>query len=398
MVHPSTSRPLLAQVSALSTESPVVDFRFDDDQALLRETTRRFLDNRHPLAALRPVLEADEVVDLDVWREGGALGWTAMLIDPDHGGGSVTDQPLIDLVALAEELGRVLHPFPLLPTNVVADAIGRFGTEEQRKGLLPGLAAGDLVAAWCLTADGSPDADAVEVTASPTDDGFRLDGVARYVHGATVAGLLLVAARVEAGLAHLLVPMGTAGVAVRRLDGLDLTRRLGEVRFAGASIGADAVLADGPWADALLGRALSVATVVQAAEAVGAAEHLFEATVQYAKDRVQFGRPIGSFQAIKHRLADLFITVAAMRAATHDAALALSEGTADAAEAVAVAGSYVADAFAHLCGEALQLHGGIGFTWEHDVHLFVRRAKVDQVLYGEPAWHRERLVRLLEAG
>jgi alkylation response protein AidB-like acyl-CoA dehydrogenase len=137
--------------------------------------------------------------------------------------------------------------------------------------------------------------------------------------------------------------------------------------------------------------------VLQAAEAAGAAEHLFEMTVQYAKDRVQFGRTIGSFQAIKHRLADLLIEVEAMRAAARYAALAVADDRDDRDEAVAVAGSFVPEAFAHLCGEAVQLHGGIGFTWEHDVHLFLRRAKTDQLLYGEPAWHRERLVSIIEA-
>jgi alkylation response protein AidB-like acyl-CoA dehydrogenase len=144
-------------------------------------------------------------------------------------------------------------------------------------------------------------------------------------------------------------------------------------------------------------RCLAVATVLQAAESVGAADVLFASTVDYAKKRVQFGRAIGSFQAIKHRLADLLIDVEGMRAAAHYAALALGDGLGDAAEAVAAAGAYVDDTFAHLCGEAVQLHGGIGFTWEHDVHLFVRRAKVNQVLYGDGAWHRERLVRLVEA-
>ncbi len=162
----------------------------------------------------------------------------------------------------------------------------------------------------------------------------------------------------------------------------------------GVSIPGTGELAGG-WA--VVDRCLSVATVLQSAESVGAADRLFASTVDYAKKRVQFGRTIGSFQAIKHRLANLLMELEGMRAAAHYAALALGDGLPDAAEAVATAGAYVDDTFAHLCGEALQLHGGIGFTWEHDVHLFVRRAKVNQVLYGDGAWHRERLVRLVEA-
>jgi alkylation response protein AidB-like acyl-CoA dehydrogenase len=375
-----------------------VDFTYDEDQELLRSTTRRFLAERHSLSALRRVLEAPETVDRSHWLEGAELGWTAMLVPSAHGGGAMTAQPIVDLVAIAEELGRVLHPGPLVPTNVVADAIARFGSEALRGDLLPGIARGVLLGAWALTADGSADVGAVGVAATDAGDGLRLDGVASFVHGATVADVVLVAATSEAGLLHLALRLPHPGVGVRRLDGLDLTRRLGEVHFDGTLVPRAAVVA-GPDADggALLVRALAVATVVQAGELVGAAEHLLEETVQYAKDRVQFGRPIGGFQAIKHRLADLFIEVEAMRAATHDAALSLADDADDAAEAVAVAGGYVPDAFAHLCGEALQLHGGIGFTWEHDVHLFIRRAKLAQVLYGEPAAHRERLCQLLEA-
>jgi alkylation response protein AidB-like acyl-CoA dehydrogenase len=382
-----------------------VDFAFDADQDLLRDSTRRFLDKRHPLAALRPVLEAAEVVDRAVWRDGCELGWAAMLVPAEHGGGSVTDQPLVDAIVIAEELGRVLYPGPFVPTNVVADAVARAAADGLRKEVLPGIAAGETVAAWCLTGDGSTDLSAVEVAATEEGDQLRLDGVARYVHGATIADVLLVAATTATGVVHVLVPATEPGVAVRRLEGLDLTRRLAEVRFDGAVVPRSSVVADADagteggtegGGDALVARALDLATVLQSAEAVGAAEHLLDTTVQYAKDRVQFGRPIGSFQAIKHRLADLFVTVEAMRAATHDAALTLGDAAPDAPEAVAVAGSYVADAYAHVCGEVIQLHGGIGFTWEHDAHLFVRRAKVDQVLYGAPDWHRERLCRLVE--
>ena len=189
------------------------------------------------------------------------------------------------------------------------------------------------------------------------------------------------------------MPRPSAGLSDRALTGLDLTRRFGEVRFDGVVVPPNAALAGG-WD--VVERCLSVAAVLQAAESVGAADQLFAATVDYAKKRVQFGRPIGSFQALKHRLADMLMELEGMRAAAHYAALALCEGLPDAAEAVATAGAYVDDAFAHLCGEALQLHGGIGFTWEHDVHLFVRRAKVNQVLYGDGAWHRERLTCLFE--
>jgi alkylation response protein AidB-like acyl-CoA dehydrogenase len=371
-----------------------LDFAFGEEQELLRASTRRYLQTHQSLDQLRAVIESAETFDAHVWRKGSELGWAAMLVPESEGGGSVTDQAVVDLVVLAEEHGRVLSPGALLGTNVVADAVSNFGSDGQRKEHLPSIANGERVAAWCFTADGSCDISEIGVTATPEKSGIRLDGLSRYVHCAAVAGLLLVSARRPDGsLVNVLVEQPSNGISIRTLEGLDITRRFAEVRFDGMVVPETAMLED---ADALVERALALAVVIQSAEAVGAADHLFESTVQYTKDRIQFGRPIGSFQAIKHRLADLLIELEAMRAATHYAALALSDGYPDSAAAVATAGAFVCDTFAHLCGESLQIHGGIGFTWEHDVHLFLRRAKVDQALFGNAAWHRERLCSITE--
>ena len=372
-----------------------MQFAFDDEQDLLRSTSRRFLEQRQPLGSLRLALEEPEVFDRRVWRDAAALGWTSMLVPPDHEGGSVTDQPLVDLVVLGEELGRVLHPGPFVPTNVVADVIAQWGTDRQRGDHLAAIARGETVAAWCVTGDGSVDPEACSVTAVRRDDGFVLNGRARFVHGATVADLLLVLAESDEGPLHLLVPAPGPGVEVRVQGCLDLTRRFAEVRFDNVAVGSGERL--GSDAASVLQRSTEVATVLQAAEAVGASDRLFHETVGYLRERTQFGRTIASFQAIKHRVADLLGTLEGMRAATHYAALALGDGLDDAAAAVSTAGAYVADGFAHLCGESLQLHGGIGFTWEHDVHLFLRRAVTSRMLYGDPAWHRERLCAWAEA-
>jgi alkylation response protein AidB-like acyl-CoA dehydrogenase len=371
-----------------------LDFAFGEDQELLRASTRRYLEAHQSLEKLRAKIESVDTFDPEVWRKGSELGWAAMLIPEQFGGGSVTHQPLVDLVVLAEEHGRVLSFGALLPTNVVADAISRFGSEEQRKERLAAIAAGDQVAAWCFTADGSAEDAGIEVNATSGPDGIHLDGVARYVQCAWAAGVLLVSARSrDAAIVNVLVELPTNGVSVRNLAGLDLTRRFAEVRFDDVSVDRAAILHGGK---EVIERALALAVVIQSAEAVGAADYLFGRTVQYAKDRIQFGRPIGGFQAIKHRLADLLIELEAMRAATHYAALSVDDGYKDAPAAVATAGAFVSDAFAHLCGESLQIHGGIGFTWDHDVHLFLRRAKVDQTLYGSPRWHRERLCQITE--
>jgi len=253
-----------------------------------------------------------------------------------------------------------------------------------------------VTAAWCLSGDGTPEPGAVEVRARPLGDteGWALDGVARYVQAAQNASVLLVVATGPDGsVCQVLVPRPERRSV--RAD-TDRSRRDASLRrgpLRGVTVPAANLLAGG---QDTVDHCISLATVLQSAESVGAAELMFEATVDYLKKRVQFGRTIGSFQAIKHRLADLVLQVEAMRVAAHYAALAFGDGLDDAAEAVATAGSYVDDTFACICGEALQLHGGIGFTWEHDVHLFTRRAKVNQVLYGDGAWHRERLVRLIE--
>jgi len=366
-----------------------MEFAFSEDQDLLRSSTRRFLDDRDALRELRSTLEAPEVVDRHLWQKGGELGWTSMLIPPDHGGGSVSTQPLVDLVVLGEELGRVLHPGPFVPTNVVADVITRHGTEAQRAEWLSGLAQGSVLAAWCASADGSIEMGECGVALTETPEGSALNGVARFVHGATVADVLLVLATTQTGAAYFLVPTTSPGLSLRTQGTLDLTRRFAEVTFNQVPVALDQMLT-GP-AIAVHQRAVDVATVLQSAEAVGAADHLFDATVAYLSVRTQFGRTIASFQAIKHRLANLLVVREGMRAATHFAALALSDGFDDAPAAVSTAGSYVPDGFARICGESLQLHGGIGFTWEHDVHLFVRRAFTNKGLYGDPGWHRERL-------
>jgi alkylation response protein AidB-like acyl-CoA dehydrogenase len=380
-----------------------MDFAFGEEQELLRATTRRFLAEHQSRSDVRRVMEDVDPFDLELWRRGAELGWTAMLVPQEFGGGSVTGQPLVDLVALAEELGRELNPGPFVPTNVVAAAIARFGSQSQQATYLPGLATGESTAAWCLSADGSPEPTAIAVQATPERGAWRLDGVSRYVHGGGQASLLLVVASQPDGLVNVLVPREVSGLSARTLSGLDLTRRFSELRFDGVVVSEgnelrdDRTLASPHAGRSVMTACLQVATILQAGESVGAAEVLFEETVEYLKRREQFGRTIASFQAIKHRLADLQIELEAMRVAAEYAALAYGEAFEDADLAVDTAGAYVDDTFAHLAGEALQLHGGIGFTWEHDVHLFVRRAKVNQVLYGSGAWHRDRLLSTTES-
>ncbi|MAJ59764.1 MAG: hypothetical protein CBC48_07300 [bacterium TMED88] len=370
---------------------------FDEDQELLRSTNRRFLEERHPITALRPQLEADSNFDRAIWREGAELGWGAMLIPEAFDGGSVTAQPLVDLVAIAEELGRVLYPGPFLETNVVADAIATAADENQCKAWLGPIARGECLATLCLTEDGSPDLRSIGIEAVTDGDNLRLDGVARFVAQAHETDLLLVACNTPGGgPALVLVPTSSEGVSLRVSTGIDLTRRVCEVSFRSVVVPAANVLGEPADVEGRLTRIFQLTTVLQAAQSVGASEQLFQMTLQHVKDRVQFGRTIGSFQAIKHRMADLWAELEGARAATWYAALAVADGQPDLDEAVAVAGSFVRENAAFLAGESLQLHGGVGFTWEYDVHLYLRRAQADKLLYGDPSWHREKLCQAVE--
>jgi alkylation response protein AidB-like acyl-CoA dehydrogenase len=371
-----------------------MDFAFSEEQDLLRASTRRFLERGQPMSVLRSRLEEPETFDPTEWRQAAALGWTSMLIPPEYDGGNVTGQPIVDAIVLGEELGRSLHPGPFVPTNVVADAVATWGSESQRRQFLAPMARGDSVAAWCLSEDGSVDPGSCGVHASGDGGSTVLNGVARFVHGAAMADELLVSALSGGELIHFLVPSSGSGVRIRAQKSLDLTRRFAEISFDGVPVEGSRRLEADP--GAVLARGINLATVLQASEAVGAADRVFAETVAYLKDRAQFGRTIASFQAIKHRVANLLVTLEAMRAAAHYAALALSDGFEDADAAVSTAGSYVGEQFIFLCGESLQLHGGIGFTWEHDVHLFLRRAMTSKELYGDPTWHRERLCALAE--
>jgi alkylation response protein AidB-like acyl-CoA dehydrogenase len=370
-----------------------VNFDFDEDQQLLRDTVRRFLGDRQPLESLRASLEEPELLDRELWRQGCELGYAAMLVPEQYEGGSISDQPLVDLLVYAEELGRMLNPGPLLGCNVAADAIARSGSPGLRASWLAQLASGDSIAALGLSVDGLADEASISIRARRRAAGTVLDGAACFVHEAANADLFVLVALVGDEPRLVAVPAASVGLQVERQLGIDLTKRHGAVRLNSVVLDDDSLLADGQRA---VDRALAVATVVKCAEATGAASILFDKTVTYLRERVQFGRTIASYQAIKHRLADLAITVEAMRAATYYAALSLADGSDDASEAIATAGSYVPEAFARLAGESLQLHGGIGFTWEHDVQLFVRRASSERQLHGDPRWHRARLLASIE--
>jgi alkylation response protein AidB-like acyl-CoA dehydrogenase len=368
-----------------------VDFLITDDQQLLQETTRKFLESTAPLETVRQIADDEPAGYSPSWWERGAeLGWTSLLVSEADGGGSVSDHGLLDLVLVAEEMGRLVSPGPLVPTNVVAEALGRLGTPEQRGRYLPGLIDGTSVAAWCLGTDTVGFDPGGQVTAGRSGDSVLLEGVTGPVEAAGQADILLVTARTGEGVAQFVVPSDAAGVSIEAAHSLDLVRRFAQVRFDRVEVGPDAVLGDGDAAGEVEHQ-LQTALVLQCAEMAGAIDRAFEFTVEYASDRYSFGRPLSSYQALKHRFADMKLWLEASHASADAAARSVDSGSASAPELVSVAKAYIGDRGPAILQDCVQLHGGIGVTWDHDLHLYLRRVVVDRSQMGTPREHRERI-------
>jgi alkylation response protein AidB-like acyl-CoA dehydrogenase len=385
-----------------------MQFRLSDEQLLIRDTARAFLDECAGSAELRAALEKPERYDRDLWRRiATELGWTGLAIADRFGGAGLGR---VELAVLQHEFGRRLVASPYFSTVcLAAPLIEALGTEEQQADWLARIAAGEARLAVALTGDdGGVGADAVAVTLESAGDGWRLDGGAGFViHGHACDALLVVArgpgAAVTSGpdgarLSVAIVEPSAAGLTIEPLTMLDLTRPMARVRLADVRVARDAVLGEPGRALAALERALDLARVALAAESVGAAEMVLEMTTQYVKDRVQFGRPVGSFQAVKHRLADMMVVLEAARSASWYAACVADELPAELPEAASIAKVACGDALYDCASGSIQLHGGIGFTWEHDAHLYFKRARASSTLLGSPAWHRERIARLIGLG
>jgi alkylation response protein AidB-like acyl-CoA dehydrogenase len=373
-----------------------MDLDLSADQELFVETTRRFLESECPIVEVRRLHDVGLGFDADYWRKGAELGWTATLVPEAEGGGSVSGDGLLDLALVAEEMGRLVSPGPLVAVNVVADAIARTGSAEQRADVLPALVAGETVATWAFAEEGNTwDAAGVTLTATERDGGWVLAGTKTFVEAAGAASWFLVTARTGSGLTQFLVPAGTAGVAVTDLGSLDFTRQFGRVDLDAVSLPASAVVGAVGGAGDAVERQLQVALVLQNAETVGATTTVLDFTLEYAKDRIAFGRPIGSYQALKHRFADMRTWLEACHATSTASARAVQAGADDASELVSVSKAYIADRAPAIIQDCVQLHGGIGVTWEHDLHLYLRRVAQNAALYGSVGQHRERIATLI---
>lgn len=366
-----------------------MELTLTDDQEFFRDTTLRFLGAASSPADIRGLADDPGGMPDGYWRQGAELGWTSLLVPEELGGGSISGSGVVDLTIVADAFGRHAAPGPLLPTNVVASALARSGSDAHRSDTLPGLLDGSVLAAWCGADVGV--GEPPTVTASPTDGGFVLTGSVAPVEAAAQADVLLVTAHDGERPVQLLVPAGTAGVTITPLRTLDLVRRFARVELDGVAVGAEDRVGDDGTTAADVERQLQEALVIQTAELVGAAERTFDFTVEWAFDRYSFGRPLASYQELKHRFADMKTWLEASHALAAALAREVQAGDPSARETASIAKAYVGEHLSELMQDCLQMHGGIGLTTEHDLHLYLRRVIVDRSLYGTPAAHRRRI-------
>jgi len=367
-----------------------VQFAFTEEQDQFRDMVRRFASDRSPVAEVRRLMATDTGYDPAVWRQlADELGLTALQIPEAYGGAGFGP---VEVGIVMEEFGRTLLCAPYFSSAVLTTRlILETGSEDDQAALLPGLADGSSRGAFALTeADGNWDPTEVRTRAAPDGGGWRLSGDKRFVIDGHTADFLLVAAKAHNQVGVFRVETAASGVTVSPTAVMDPTRKLADVRLRDAH-----AVRLGPPGDATaaIGRAMDLAVVALANEMVGGAQALLESAVAYAKLRVQFGRTIGSFQAIKHKCADMLLDVESARSAAYCAAAALADGDPEAPALACLAKAAAAETYLSTAAQTIQIHGGIGFTWENDTHLWFKRAKSSEVLLGDPAWHREQLLR-----
>ena len=377
---------------------PDIQFHFTEEQRQFRDVLRRFMAAVSPATEVRRLMDDERGFDPAVWRRmADELGLAGLMVPERYGGSGFG---LVEVGLAMEEMGRVLLCAPYLASGVLAaNALCRIGSEAQKQRWLPDIASGETLAALAFAEPGGePGVDSIAMQAAALDGGYSLTGCKDYVVDGCNADLLLVAARTggEGGLAglSLFAVAGEApGVSRRRLQALDPTRQLARLDFDGAP---GELLGELDGAGPALAETLDVGAIALANEMAGGAQRLLEDTLEYIKLRMQFGRPVASFQAIKHRCAELLLQVELMKSAAYHAAQVADAHAEELAYEASLSKAAASEAYLHAAAEAIQLHGGIGFTWDQDTQLWYKRAKSSEVLLGDPAWHRERMIQVLE--
>ena len=377
---------------------PDIQFHFTEEQRQFRDMLRRFMAEASPSAEVRRLMDTELGFDPAVWRRmADELGLVGLMIPERYGGSGFG---LVELGLAMEEMGRVLLCAPYLASAVLAaNALCRVGSEAQKQRWLPGIACGETLAALAFAEPGGePGIESIALQAAAFDGGYSLTGCKDYVVDGCNADLLLVAALTEpgggpAGLSLFAVSADAPGVRRRRLRTLDPTRQLARLDFDDAPA---ALLGDLGGAGPALAETLDIGAIALSSEMAGGAQRLLEDTLEYIKLRMQFGRAVASFQAIKHRCAELLLQVELMKSVAYHAAQVADSNPEQLAYEASLAKAAAGEAYLHAAIEAVQLHGGIGFTWDQDTQLWYKRAKSSEVLLGDPAWHRERMIQCLE--
>ena len=373
-----------------------MDADLNPDQQAFLGATRDFLDKTNGSGQVRALARSGAGLDRAWWSQGAELGWTAMLVPEELGGGTVSGDPLRDLCLVAREFGRTCAPGPLLATSAVLTALAAAG--EDHAETIGGILGGELLASWAYYEPGRDwDHSLSDTVATPLPGGgFTLSGAKDRVEAGESADLFLVTAQSPDGPVQVLLGRDTPGLTITPSWSLDATRRYAGLTLTGAVAAPDAVIQRGEAARTAVEKQLQHAALLACAEMTGVLQHMFDVTMQWMFDRYAFGRPLASYQALKHRMADNKTWLEACHAITDGAARAVDSGSADAFELVAVAKAYVGEKVPAILQDFVQLHGGLGVTWEHDLHLYLRRAVCDSALYGTPEEHRQQIAAILE--
>ncbi|MCB0994450.1 MAG: acyl-CoA/acyl-ACP dehydrogenase [Acidimicrobiales bacterium] len=367
-----------------------MNFAFSEEQEQLRQFVRQFLEDKSSEATVRELMATEKGYDDKVWAQmADQLGLQSLTIPEEHGGQGFG---YVELIVVLEEMGRALLCAPYFSTVVLAaNTLIHAGDDAAAAELLPGIASGETVATLAFTEEnGRWDEAGITMEATADGDAWKLNGTKMYVLDGHTANLILVAARTGSGVSLFRVDGDAAGLTRTALATMDQTRKQAKLEFSNTPatlIGTEG----GGWA--VLERVLDLAAVALAAEQVGGAQMCLDMAVQYAKDRVQFGRPIGSFQAIKHKCADMLLEVESAKSAAYYAGWCASELNDELPSVASLAKAYCSEAYFHASAENIQIHGGIGFTWEHPAHLYFKRAKSSELLFGDPSYHRELLAQ-----
>ncbi|MGH7866005.1 MAG: acyl-CoA dehydrogenase family protein [Candidatus Binataceae bacterium] len=374
-----------------------MDFGFSEEQEMLRRTARGMLEKECPTSVVRKLMDDARGYDQELWKTLGSLGWLGLVLPEEFGGAGLS---YVDLVLVLEEMGRVLLPAPFISTVVFAETIRRGASPVRQRELLPKIAKGDLVGTLAyMEASGSYGADGIVMPARREGNEFVLEGQKLFVPDAHVADYMTVATRTAGqgthGITLFAIDGKRAGLTLVPLKTMDQTCKLFEVRFDGVRATADDLLGDPDRGWRILGPVIDRGKLMVAAEMCGGAQKAMEMAVDYAKVREQFGRPIGSYQAISHKCANMLIDVEGAKSATYAAAWAIGGDSDEATLAVAIAKAAASDAYRRTAADAVQVHGGIGFTWEHDMHLYFKRSKSSEVAFGDATYNRELVAQMI---